>query len=39
MNEKCIKMWINLKINGKRDLQALEDKNPWRFEAENDKKF
>jgi len=27
------------KKKGKRDLQALEDKNPWRFEVENDKKF
>ena len=32
-------MWINWKRKGKRDLQALEDKNPWRFEAENNKNF
>ena len=32
-------MWINWKIKGKRDLQAFEDKNPWRFDAENDKIF
>ena len=36
---KCMKMWINWKRKGKRDLQALEDKNPWRFEAENNKNF
>ena len=37
--ENAWKMWINWKIKGKRDLQALEDKIPWRFEAEDDKKF
>ena len=32
-------MWIKWKRKGKRDLQVLEEKNPWRFEAENDKKI
>ena len=33
------KIWINWKIRVKKDLLILEDKNPWKIEAENDKEI